>query len=84
LITKPLILNAKSMTVNARIVGNLRIRLVGKNGAPVRGFDWIELKGDEIAHIVNWPGDWKNLKKKAIRIEFELKDAQLFGFDLKD
>ena len=82
LITKPVILNAESITVNANIVGELRVRLLDKNGNPLRNFGWVKLHGDSIAHPVQWKGNMKSLKGKPVRIEFQLRYAQLFGFDL--
>jgi len=82
LITKPVILNAESMTVNANVFDILRIRLLDKNGKPLKNFDWFTIKGDSIAHPVKWKGSIKFLKGKPVRIEFQLRYAQLFGFDL--
>lgn len=82
LLTKPVILNASSMTVNAKIVGELRIRLLDENGQPLRNFDWVALKGDGVDLPVPWKGDLKLLKRKPVQIEFQLKFAQLFGFGL--
>ncbi len=82
LLTKPVILNASSMTVNAKIVGELRIRLLDENGQPLRNFDWVALKGDGVDLPVPWKGDLKSLKRKPVQIEFQLKFAQLFGFGL--
>lgn len=82
LITKPVILDAKSMTLNARVVGYMRLRLLDEGGDPMDGFDWVEIKGDAINHGVTWEGNLKSLSRKPARIEFQLQDAQLFGFDL--
>ena len=82
LITKPVILNAESITVNANVFDILRIRLLDKNGKPLKNFDWFTIKGDSIAHPVKWKGSIKSLKGKPVRIEFQLRYAQLFGFDL--
>ncbi len=82
LLTKPVILNASAMTVNAKIVGELRIRLLDENGQPLRNFDWVEIKGDGVDLPVPWKGDLKSLKRKPVQIEFQLKFAQLFGFGL--
>lgn len=82
LITKPVILNAESMTVNADVDDVLRIRLLDKNGKPLKNFDWFTIKGDSIAHPVKWKESIKSLKGKPVRIEFKLRYAQLFGFDL--
>lgn len=83
LITKPVILNASSMNINAKIIGELRIRLLDKNSKPLPNFDWVDIKGDDIALPVTWKSELKSLKGKAVQIEFELKFAQLFGFELK-
>jgi hypothetical protein len=80
--TKPVILNASSMTVNAYVVGEMRVRLLDIDGSPLPDFGWIELSGDNVAHQVNWNETLKILNGKDVRIEFQLRDAQLFGFDL--
>jgi hypothetical protein len=82
LITKPLIINGSMLTVNAKILGEMQVRIVNANGKSLKGFDWVSLIGDSVAHKVNWTGDLKKLKKKKIRLEFKLQDAQLFGFDI--
>lgn len=82
LITKPVILSGSTMTVNAKIIGELRIRLLDKHGQPLPNFDWVEMSGDGVDLPVNWKSDLKSLKGKPVRIEFQMKFAQLFGFEL--
>jgi hypothetical protein len=82
LITKPVTMDASALTVNARVEGMLKVRIVDIKGNPISGFDWIALEGDSVAHPAEWPGELKNLRNKRVRIEFKLKDTQLFGFDL--
>lgn len=82
LLTKPLVLEASSITVNANVVGLMRVRLLTADGKPKRGFDWAEIRGDAVAHPVKWQSKIGSLGNDAVRLEFELKDAQLFGFDL--
>jgi hypothetical protein len=82
LITKPLTFDAVSLTVNANIAGEMRIRLTDENRKPIDGFDWIELKGDSTTHLVQWKNNISSLKNKKVCIEFQLKNAQLFGFNL--
>lgn len=83
LITKPVILPGSTMTVNAKIVGKLRIRLLDKHGQPLPNFDWVEMSGDGVDLAVNWKGDLQSLKRKPVQIEFQMKFAQLYGFELK-
>jgi hypothetical protein len=82
LVTKPLLLEAASMTVNARVAGSLRIRLVDAAGKPKVGFEWTEIRGDSVAHKMTWKKDFRSLGVDPVRIEFELNNGQLFGFDL--
>jgi len=81
--SKPLHLNASAMTVNARIVGKMNARLVDLDGMPLPGFDWVEIEGDGVDLPVNWSGNWQELAGKTAVLEIEMKDAQIFAFDLK-
>jgi hypothetical protein len=82
LITKPLILNGSRLTVNAFVVEEMRVRLLDESGKPLEGFGWAGIKGDSIDHKVEWMKSLKSLGKKPVRIEFQLRDAQLYSFDL--
>lgn len=83
LLSKPLLLDASSLTVNANVVGSMRVRLLTADGKPKSGFDWAEIRGDAVAHPVKWQSKVSSLGNEPVRLEFELKDAQLFGFDLQ-
>ncbi|MFC1593336.1 hypothetical protein ACFL3O_00195 [Candidatus Neomarinimicrobiota bacterium] len=83
LITKPLILNGNSFTVNANVYGECKVRLLDSKNSPIEGYDWIELKGDSIAHSVEWENNLEKISGEPIRIEFKMKKTQLFGFDLQ-
>ena len=84
LMTKAALLKAKSMTVNANIVGHLKVRLLDDQGNALPDFNWVELSGDAIDLPVNWNGNLESLSDKPVTIEFQLQDAQLFGFDLNE
>ena len=81
--TKPLILNGSSLTVNAYVVGEMHVRLTDIDGAPLSDFGWIDISGDNVAHRVNWERGIETIKDKPVKIEFQLRNAQLFGFDLE-
>jgi hypothetical protein len=86
LLTQPLELKGRALTVNADIQGEMRIRLLGENGKPVRGYDWKDcppLKGDSISHKISWGGSREKLPDVAVRLEFKLVNAKLYGFDVK-
>ena len=75
-------ISGSSITVNANIVGELRVRVTDTAGKTLTGFDWQILTGDKIAHKINWSGALNELSDKPARLEFKLKFAQLFGFDI--
>jgi len=83
LITKPVIINAERMTVNANIVGCFRVRILNENRKPLDGFNWVELKGDSVAHEVKWNKDLSSIAGRTVYLEFKLQNAQLFGFYLQ-
>jgi hypothetical protein len=82
LITKPVILNGNSITVNANVFGECEVRLLDAKQRPIPGYDWVELTGNSIAHTVQWGKELVSIKGKPVRLEFKMKKSQLFGFDL--
>ncbi len=82
LITRSVILKGQAMTVNAKVVGEMRLRLLNQKGEPLAGYEWIEIKGDRIDYPISWKKSIQSLKGKAVRLEFQMRNAQLFGFDL--
>jgi hypothetical protein len=83
--TPPLILAAGRMTLNAKVEGRLAVRLVDLAGKPIPGFgpdDCGPIRGDSVAHAVRWRKPLAELRDKPLRIEFRLRDARLYGFDL--
>jgi len=53
--TPPVLIAAKKMTVNAKVDGELRVRLLDRAGKPYRGFTWQDcapIRGDATAHPV--------------------------------
>ena len=83
LVTKPLLLAGSSLTVNAQVVGTLRVRLLDDDFQPLAGFGWCDLSGDAPAIPVKWARPLSDLTGKAVRLEFQLTAARLFGFDLQ-
>jgi len=82
LITKQVTLNGESMTVNANVVGGLKVRLLNENREPIDGYGWVELYGDSIKHKVEWSNSLNSIAGETVCIEFQLKNSQLFGFSL--
>jgi hypothetical protein len=85
LLTRPLILDGSAITLNARVRGELKARLLDAFGRPLPGFDLPDcqpIHGDAVALPLRWTGVLSGIKEKPVRIEFQLRDAQLYGFDL--
>jgi hypothetical protein len=77
--------NATYMTVNARVDGELRARLLDPSGRPLSGFGWDDcqpIRGDSVAHPVAWKGRLASIAGRPVVIEFALRKAALYGFEL--
>lgn len=83
LLTKALALLGTRLTVNARVAGTMRCRITDESGKPLEGFDWTKIRGDSVVFSPSWSGSIASLAGRAVRLEFELSNAQLFGFDLQ-
>ena len=83
--TRLLNLQGAGLSVNARIDGEMQVRLLDENGAPLPGFDGTEsgrIRGDSVAHRVEFDEPLAALGGRPARLEFAVKDAQLYGFEL--
>lgn len=83
--TRPFIWNASKLTVNAHIDGELRVRLLDESGLPVPGFFFREcrpLSGTHVSQEVRWQIDTGSPRGRLVRIEFRLRDAELYAFTL--
>ena len=77
----PMMIAGSRMTVNADIRGELRIRLYNAEGRRLPSIGEVPIQGDSLAHPVRTlPLDW--FKEKPVQIEFRMRDARVFGFEL--
>ncbi len=78
-------LPGKSITVNAVVRGELKVRVVDAKGKALKGFDWPDcapIRGDSVAHPIKWRSG-KNLPTfQQVSLEFSIRDGELYGFDL--
>ncbi len=82
--TPPGVFPGDTLTVNAVVRGELRVRFLDGKGNVIRGFDWadsIPVQGDSVAHRLAWRGQPRLPRDHAIAMEFSLRDADLYGFD---
>lgn len=78
-------LDGASITLNARVQGELRVRVLGPEGRPLEGFgfdDCAPIAGDSPDHAVAWRGSPRIPQGQPVRLEFRLIDAELYSFDL--
>ena len=78
------VLPGHRMTVNAVVREEMRVRLVDTRGNAVPGFDWadvVPVRGDSVAHRIEWRHHRTLPEGQAVSIEFELRNAELYGFE---
>jgi hypothetical protein len=88
LVTKPFRPGGRRLAVNAAAgKGSVRVELQGADGKHVPGFgltDCEPVTGDGIAQRVRWRGGRElptSLRERPLRLCFEVKQADLFGFE---
>lgn len=87
LLTNVLRMNGGELTVNANVAGVLRLRVLDPSGKPLSGFGEGEtepIRGDATDHAVRAMGDLASLAGKPVRLEFFLREAELYGFELHE
>jgi len=83
--TRLFVVDGDSLTVNAKVDGEIKVRVLDPSGLPIGGFFWQQcepIKGDSVAHAVRWRRNLGELKGRAVRLEFSLGSAQFYGFEL--
>jgi hypothetical protein len=87
MVTKPLTFSGTRLEINysTSAAGSVRVEIQDAEGKALPGFaasDCAEIIGDEINRTVNWKhgSDVSELAAQAVRLRFELKDADLYSF----
>ena len=67
--------------------GELNVRISGDKREPLPGFDYADREPgtvDSVSHKITWGGrSMDELKGKVVRIEFSLRDADLYSFQAR-
>jgi len=84
----PLIFEGSQLLLNVKTTGWAKVAIADRVGAELPGFglaDCDAIKADATARRVTWRGgaDVSNLKGKAVRLRFQMPDAQLYTFEFK-
>lgn len=79
-------LDAAQIRLNVEATaGQVTVQILDANGKPLRGFarqDCRPVSGDVVAAPVQWKSPLSTLKGKPVQLEFFLRNARLFSFDL--
>jgi hypothetical protein len=87
LVTKVLRMRGEELTVKANVSGVLRLRVLDPSGNPLAGFGEDEtapIRGDATDHAFKAKGDLTSLTGRPVRLEFFLRDAEFYGFELHE
>jgi len=91
MITKPLMFSGERLTLNyaTSAAGHIRVDLQDQSGKAIVGHtlqDCSFIVGDEIEHTVTWNGnaDISHLSGQPVRFRFELKDADIYSFQVQN
>jgi hypothetical protein len=87
LTTHPLAFDAQELLLNvAAKNGELRVQLTNPQGDPIPGFQFQDcqpITADAIAVPVKWSRPLSELRGRPVRLEYSLRDAKLFAFELR-
>jgi hypothetical protein len=87
-LTTPLVtLAGRRLTVNAKVRGELQVRLLDAAGRALPGFDFADggtIRGDGVELPVAWKRGLEAVADQPVRLEFLIKDADLYAFDLAE
>lgn len=87
LATHSIAIDAQELLVNADAKGGeIRVQLTTAEGKPIRGYEFKDcqpITADAITALVQWSRPISELRGKQIRLEFSIREAQLFAFELR-
>jgi hypothetical protein len=85
--TRLLTLNGTALSLNIDASqGEARVQILDEAGKPIRGFGFADcspIKVDSLDGPITWKRSLTELQGKPVRVEFYLRKARLFAFELK-
>jgi hypothetical protein len=85
--TRLVTLEGESLALNVDAShGELSAQILDAGGRPIPGFrfaDFRAIHADELVAPARWKRSVSELKDKAVRIEFALRSAKLYGFEVR-
>jgi hypothetical protein len=87
LVTQPFQMPGGRLTINTNASnGDVRVQLLDENGQPLTLLGDAAsspIRGDNLAADVRWQKPLGHLRDKAVRLEFSLRNASMFGFEFQ-
>lgn len=85
LLTRPLVFGGSELIINAKVEGELRVRVLHLDGKPLAGFDFDDCRpfhGDSVSHRVQWNGGAFGTAGQPVRFEFSIQSGEIYSFDV--
>ena len=81
-VTKTIIFTGDTLTMNfaTSALGFIRVRILAADGSPVDGYDSGNHFGDTLDRPIDFEKNLSELAGKPVRLEFAMKDADLYSF----
>ncbi|HEV2294772.1 MAG TPA: hypothetical protein VGR35_13035 [Tepidisphaeraceae bacterium] len=87
-LTTPLVLlEGKSLTVNAAVKGELRARVLDAQGKAIPGFDLVDCEpvhGDFLRAPIRWKRSIGELMQQPVSLQFQLRDGTIYGVEVHE
>jgi len=83
--TVPFVLDTDELTINASVIGDLRVGVLDETGTLIEGFnttDCQRIQGDSLVHAPRWKQPLAALRGRTVQLLITATEARLYAFDL--
>lgn len=85
LLTRPCVLEASRLAVNADVQGSLAVAICDDQGVALPGFgfdDCAAVTGNRVSHPLAWKGDLRSLSGRTVRIRVRVREGAFYALEL--
>jgi hypothetical protein len=81
LVTKPFTFEGDSLYLNfsTSARGGINVKFLDEDGNVLEGYESCEIFGDSVSRRIDFESDLSKLKGRAVRLEFDIKDAEIYA-----
>jgi len=83
LVTRPLAIDARKLTVNAQVSGRLTVRLLDVHGKAIEGYESQPITGDSVEHEVSFARPLAIRATDPVRVEVTIRAGRLYGIEFR-